>query len=119
VIVAAGAGDSEAHQPAASHINAIVDDVGQIVEKTPAQREKAHGRLGLGRRQSMGHQAIRRELLEQELVIGNVAVKSFDHIIAIGVSEGITPLVGKDIAFGVRVAGDIKPVARPALAVVR
>ena len=44
MIVTAGAGDRQAHEPARDHVDAIVDDVLLIVEEAPAERQEAHRR---------------------------------------------------------------------------
>ena len=63
-------------------------------------------------------QQIGRQLLEDELVVGQVGVERPGHIVAIG--EGIEqpPLfLQTDIFLGVGIAGDVEPMPAPALAV--
>ena len=44
VIVAAGASNRQTHQTAGRHVNAVVDDVVDVVHEAAAQGEKTHGR---------------------------------------------------------------------------
>ena len=43
VVVAAGALDCQAHRAARHHVDAIVDNVGRVVQEAAAQREEAEG----------------------------------------------------------------------------
>ena len=62
---------------------------------------------------------VRRDLLDQELVVGQVLIERADHVVPVGVGERIAPLLGKYITLGIGVAGYIQPVPSPAFAVVR
>jgi hypothetical protein len=62
---------------------------------------------------------VRCNLLEQELIVGQVLVERADDPVAVGVGVGVAPLLLEDVALGVGVAGDVEPVAAPALAVAR
>jgi len=84
--------------------------------KRPAQGEEADGRqrvLIRAERQPVGG-----KLLQNELVVRQVLIEGPDDVIAIGVGPGEVRLLKEHVPLGVRVAGDIEPVAAPAFAVV-
>ena len=118
VVVAARASRGQAHQTATHHVDTVVDHVIVIAEEAPADGEKTH------RRERtivirVHAQLIRRELLDDELVERQILVEGAHHPVAKGVGERIARfLVAADVAFGVRVARHVEPVAAPAFAVV-
>ena len=117
MVVAARAGDREAHRAAAEHVEPIVDDVGQAVEEAAAEGEEAHRRqrpLVLAEIEAVG-----RDLLDEELVVRKILVERADDPVAVRVRIRVAPLFLEDVALGVGVAGDVEPVAAPALAVAR
>ena len=62
MIVAAGAADRQPLQAAHGHVDAVVDDVVDVVEETPAEREKAQRRqrpLVVAERQAVGRELLR------------------------------------------------------------
>ena len=86
-----------------------------VVEEAPAQRQEAHrGQRTLVAAQI---QLLGGQLLENELIVRQVSVERVDDVIAEGVGVREAALGGEDVALAVGVAGDVQPVARPALAV--
>ncbi len=117
VVVAAGAGHRQPHQAPRDHVDAIVDDIVDIVEKAPAKREEPQRRqrpLVAPQRQAVGS-----ELLQDELVVRQIIIEGADYVIAIGVSVRVPPLLREQVALGIGVTGHIEPVPAPALSVVR
>ncbi len=119
MVVAARAGRGEPHEPARNDVDAVIDDVLLVVEKTAADGQKTHGgqrrRIGLRLAQ---HELIGGELLDDELVVRQVGVQRLDDPIAIGVRvRELALLAGDEIAARVGVARDIEPMPAPALAV--
>ena len=116
VVVTARAGDGQAHQAAGDDVDAVVDDVVLVVEKTPAEGEepeRGERRLVLAQWQTVGG-----ELLDDETVVGQVGVERADHVIAVRVRESVAALlVAGEVALRVGVARHIEPEASPALAV--
>ncbi len=117
-VVTAGAGDGQAHEAATDHVDAVVDDVVNVVEEAAAQGEITHGRQRTLVRFPLSMQTVRRQLLHDELIVRQVFVEGADHIIPVGVGIGVTAFLGEQVALGIGIAGDIEPVPAPALAVV-
>ena len=65
------------------------------------------------------HDAVGGDLELDELIERQVAVEGSHQPIAVGVGEGVAVVPVEVVAAGVGVAGDIHPVARPALAIGR
>ena len=115
VVVAAGAGDGEAEEGAGGGVDAVVDGFGDAVGELAAEADEAEGGEVLS---VEGGEAVGGELVEDELVVGQVGVEGGDDPIAIGVGPGVA-LGGVDgVVDGVGVAGEVEPVAAPAFAVV-
>ena len=118
VIVAARAGDSEAHEAAGNDIDAVVDDVVLVAKKTTAEREEAHRgerRFVVAERELVGG-----ELLHEKLVERLVVVERADDVVAIRVGKRKAALgIAHEVALRVGVARDIEPEAAPAFAVAR
>ncbi len=114
VVVAAGAGHRHRLEAAEGHVDAIVDDVGLVVEEAAAEGEEAHRREVA--RVVPAQRLIGGELGEDELVVGQVVVEGAHHPVAVGVAVGVAALFLEDVAFGIRIARDVQPVARPAFA---
>ena len=116
VIVAAGAGDGEAEEAAGDDVDAVVDDVVLLAEKTAAEGVEAHrgeGGLIVAERELVGG-----ELFDDEAVEGEIGVEGADDVVAVGVREGEAAFgVADEIALRVGVAGDVEPEAAPAFAV--
>ena len=123
VIVAAGAGNSEAHEGARGDIDLIVDYVIALERKIFlsegffTESEKASGDdaaityAGVG----IGRENIAGELLTHEFVVRHVVVEGLDDVIAIAPGMGITMVF--IAAGGIGVAHDVEPVAAPAFAI--
>src|SRR5579885_2644567 len=111
VVVAAGAADRQAEQAAADHVDAVVDDVVGVVHEAPAQRQEAQR----GQRAPVlpQGQPVGGELLDEELVVGQVVVEGADDVVAIGPGPGELSLLEEDIALGVGEAGHVEPVPAP------
>ena len=124
VVVAARAAEREAEQRAADGINRIgeieVLVVGRgLVAVALANREEAGGgdAAGVLVRRALRGEKVAGDLLADELVEGLVGVEGVHDPVAIlhGLAHGVV----RAVAGGVGVAGDIEPVAAPALAVGR
>ena len=104
-------------QAAADQVDPIVDDLVLVVEESAADGEETHRRQGAG----VGPQVelVGGNLLEQEPVEGEVGVERPDHVVAVGVGEGVSSLFREDVALGVGIAGHVEPVPSPPLAVER
>ena len=87
VVVAAGAGDRQAHQAAGDDVDPVVDDVVRVVHEAPAERQEAH------RRQRPAVVAwaelVGGELLDHEPVVGQVLVERADDVVAVGAGPGV------------------------------
>ena len=114
MVVAAGTGHGQPHQPARDNVNPVVNDVVDIVAKAAADREKAHrGQVApVGNVQQVGGQ-----LLAEELVVRAIFVQGPDDVVAIGVGIRKTTVFGEDVPLGVGIAGHVQPVTPPALPV--
>ena len=117
MIVTTGARDGQSQQSARDHVDAVVNDVRLIVQKTAAKGQKAHG----GERPFVGSQIelVGRKLLEDEPVEREVFVERTNDIVAIRVGVGVATLLLEHVALGVGVTGHIEPVTTPPLAVTR
>ena len=116
VVVAPRAGDGEAHEAAADDVDAVVDDVGLVVEEAASEGEKAERGVwdGVFRRGDL----VPGDLLDDELVVRQVGIQRGDDPVAVGVAVGeIARLVAGEVALGVGVARHVEPVAAPAFAV--
>ena len=117
VVVAAGAGEREAHHASRHRVEPVVDDVVDVVDEAPADGEEAHRReVAL----FVSKHPIRGELEHEETIVGHVFVVGAHDPVAVdvGVDEAALLAVGVDVAFRVGVAGDVQPVAAPSLSVV-
>ncbi len=59
------------------------------------------------------------DLGDDEFIVGAIGVEAVDDPIAVSEAAFVIAILFKDIAFGVRVAGDIEPVAAPTFAEAR
>ena len=71
------------------------------------------------RLRGIGADAIRRELLEQELIVRQIAIQRVDDPIAIDIRVVVRAVFLKDITLGVRIARQVEPVASPTFAITR
>ena len=111
VVVAAGAGDREAHCGAGGDIDAVGDD--EVVLATligPANGEESEGSKFFTRQV---HE-IGCDLAMEKLIIGEGLVECPNDPVAVGVGVGVIFTFGIGGSAGVGVAGDVKPVAGPA-----
>ena len=115
MIVTAGARHGERHGASGDDIDAVVDDVGLVIEKAAANGEETEGGEISGVRP--GH-LIGGDLGDEKLIVGKILIEGADHPISVSVGVGVAAFFLEDIAFGIGVAGDIQPVATPAFAVV-
>src|SRR6266850_2485725 len=103
VIVASSAGNGQTERSASDHVDAIIDNVVLVIEKTPPQRQETQ----CGKRMpvfSCTH-LVGRNLLDQKLIVRFVVVESPHYIVAIRVGEGIATLLSTcQISFRVGVA---------------
>ncbi len=117
MVVAAGAGDRQAHEAPADNVDLIVDHVVRIAHEPGAQGEKAE------RCQRppalLCREPIRRDLLDEKPVVSEVAVEGRDHVVAIGISPVEIGILEQDVALGIGIPRDVEPVSAPALAVMR
>ena len=143
VVVAAGALDGQAHRAARHHVNAVVNNLVREADEAAADGEETQRRqvgafwvlsFGFwvdGVRSDFANPELRTRNPEpnklvagylklEEAVVGQVGVERVDDPVAVGVGVRVEALLaGVDVALGVRVARDVEPVTRPALAVVR
>ena len=117
VVMAPGAADGQTEQPPADQVDPIVDDLVLIVEEPAADREETHRRQRA--RVSPQVELVGGDLLKQEPVEGHVRVEGPDHVVAVGVGEGVFSFLREDIALGVGVSGHVQPVPAPPFAVER
>ncbi len=117
MVVAAGAANRQTHHSPAHHVDSVINDVVNIIDKAAAQRQITERRERSFVRS--GRQQIRRDLLFQELIEGQVLVESADDVIAIGIGVGIMPVFLPQITFRVGVTRHVQPMAPPPLAVTR
>ena len=92
VVVAAGAGDRQAEQAAADDVDPVVDDVVLVVQEPPADASGtpcAASGPGSSPRSSWSAASCS----TQEPVEGQVVVERPDDVVAVGVGEGILPLL--------------------------
>jgi hypothetical protein len=117
--VAPGAGHRQPEHPAGHHVDAVVDDVVDVVVEHPAESEVAHRRQVP--RLDLRLDLVGGQLLGEEAVEGQVLVEGADDVIAVGVGVGPDAVgaVHEHAVLGVGVAGHVQPVAGPALAVGR
>ena len=120
VIVAAGAADAHAQQGLANHIQLLVHDVHAqqalvlLFVVGWAQHQQTGGNeLPAALRGGVVGQQVARDLLGDELVQRHVIAHGFDDVIAI--PPGILERQCAATAGGLREAGGIQPVLRPAL----
>ena len=118
VVVAPRTTDGQPHHAAGHHVDAVVDNVVRIVQKTATQREESHRRqrpFVFAQLKPVG-----RQLLDQKTVNRQVVVEGVDDVIPVGVRVGEQPrLIAGEVALGVSVAGHVQPVPRPAFAKTR
>ena len=115
VVVAAGALNGEPHESAGGHVDPVVDDVRLIIEKPTPQGQEPHGGQGLAI--GLGGHLVSSQLLDNEPVIGQIAVEGVDHPVAVGVAVGVATLLLEDVALAVGITGYIQPMPSPALTV--
>ena len=83
VVVAAGAGDAQAHQAAGDDVDPVVDDLVLVVEEPAAdgqEAERGEGPLVVAQGEAVGG-----DLLDDEAVVRLVLVERPDDVVAIGV----------------------------------
>ena len=129
MVVAAGALHGEAHHGRGQNLDLVGDDVHALGNEPPLG---GIGGIGGGPKKSGGRQPVDQlrshlfpavvcqlvsgDLLHQKLRVGLVPVEGSDHIIAVAPSIGPEAVVVSE-AFRVGIAGQIKPVPPPPLAV--
>ena len=114
VVVAAGAGDGEAHQAARDDVDAVVDDILLNVEKSAAKREEASGRCA-----GFVVDLVGRDLGDDEFVERPIGVEAGDDPIAVGIGLLVVAVFLEDVALRIGIAGDIEPMPSPAFAEAR
>ncbi len=118
VVVAAGAGNGQAQEAAGQRVDAIgvlVVLLGVAVVDRPTG-EEAQGRQAV---KPIGPvEQVARDLLDDEPVVGQVAVEGPDQPVAIAEPVGVEPGLER-VGLVLAVARHVEPVAPPALAVVR
>ena len=120
VVVAAGAADGQAQQPTRDDIDLVVEFLLPRHPKSPPGERQESERRQIAR--IVARQPIRRQLLQEEPIVGQILVEGPHHPIAIGVGVGepglqIAPRV--DHPNRVRVARQVEPVASPPFPVMR
>ena len=116
MIVAAGTTDRQPEQAATDDIDAIVEDVVDVVDEVAANGDEAEGGempVPLRRGELVG-----RQLGDDKLVVGEVFVEGPDDPVAVGVAPGMRLFLEEDVALVVGVAGQVEPMASPAFAIV-
>ncbi len=119
VVVAAGAGDRQAEEAASQGIDAVgvlVELVAVAVIDRPAGKE-AQGRQAV---EALGFgtvEPVAGNLLEDESVIGHVAVEGPDQPVAIAEPVRVEPGLER-VGLVLAVTGHVEPVTAPALAIV-
>src|SRR5207249_8582235 len=91
------------------------NDVRLIVQKAPAQREKAQGGerpLVLAEVELVGGELFNNKPVERQIL-----VERADNVVAVRVGVGVAAFLLENVALGVGVTGDIEPVPSPTLAV--
>src|SRR5260370_2168081 len=111
MVMAAGTGDGHPHHAASDDINAIINDVIDVIDKPAAQRQVTQS--GEGTFVAVMREQIRGDLLLEELVVWQVFIKSANDVIPIGVRVGVMPVLLSDVASRVGVAGHVEPVPAP------
>ena len=131
VVVAAGAGQGQAHHRRAQDLDLIgnhVQPLGhEVLGAGPgavgrhAQEAGGNQRFHLVGSQGLNgavvHQLVARDLLQQEAVVGFVVVEGSDDVIPVAIGMG-PQIVGMDLSFGIGIAGGIQPVSAPTFPVV-
>ena len=128
MVVAARAGNGLAEKRLGDNIKLLVDHINALLllvglgEHLRSEREQskrgnaaARARIVFGGRFGGLGQEVARELLNNEVVEGQVAVEGVDHIVAVVIRIGEGDIFVD--AVGVGVARDIEPMPAPALAV--
>ena len=108
MVVAAGTGDRKAHEATADEVDAVVDNINLIVQKSSAHSQITHGSqviVIVFDRQFVGC-----NLLNDELVVGQVVIEGSNDVITVCKSIWVTSIFDKDIAFGIGIAGQVEPV---------
>ena len=114
VVVAAGAGDRQPHQPAADDVDLVVEEVVAVAELHADGEEAETGQRRVVRGEP---HLVGGNLLGDEPVPGDVAIERPHTVVAVGVGEGELREADGTPAVGVGIAGDVEPVAPPAFAV--
>jgi len=116
VVVATGAGNGQRLQPLGDGVDAVVEDLFPVAVETIAQSQETHGGPGIGFGLADLNELVRRQLLQNKLVVGLVVVKRRDHVIPVGPGVRIkTNLASIRVALGVRIARNVQPVTAPTL----
>jgi hypothetical protein len=125
VVVAAGTADRQAEEGPAHDVDLFIHDVQprlflvRLGQRLGIDHEEASGHDPPRRQADVirGRQQVARQLLDNELIVGRVAVEGIDDVIAIapGVAHDGVGVVGR----GVRMADDVEPVPAEALSIVR
>ena len=117
MVVATSARHGETEHAPGDHVDAVVDDVGSVAEKPPAEREKSHRGevLRLVRGGLIGGQ-----LQPQETVVRHVLVECPNHPVAVGGRVNVPAcLTDVGVALRVGIAGGVEPVPSPVLPITR
>ena len=122
VVVAAGTAEREAEDRAAEGVDAVGEiemleiGVGGVAVALADGEEAGGGNeIGVGAWLSLAGEDVAGDLPGEKLVVGHVGIEGPDHPVAIaaGFADGVVGAV----AGGIGIAGDVEPVAPPALSV--
>ena len=117
VVVTAGAGHGETEHAPGDHVDTVVDDVGSVAEKPPAEREKSH-RCEVFR--LVGGGLVGGQLQPQETIVRHVLIECPDHPVAVGGRVNVPAcLTDVGVALRVGIAGGVEPVPPPVLPITR
>ena len=113
--MAPGAADRQRHEAAPDHVDAIVDDVGLVFQEAAADRQEPHRRERPPVLPEL--QLIGGDLLNDELIVGQVVIEGPDDPVAVGVGVREPPLA-EGVALRIGVPRQVQPMPPPPLPVV-
>ena len=114
--MASCAGDGQPHKSPGDDIDSVIDGV-VVVAKLHSDGQEpqcCEARIVLGSVQLVGG-----NLLDDELVHGQVPFESADHVVTVGVREREARKSDRRTAVRIGIASDIQPVFPPSLGVAR
>ncbi len=117
MIVASRARDRKPHRAACHNVDSIINDVRLVIQEPASERQEpecSQRALIIAEGQAVGG-----NLLDDELVVGQIVVERANDVIAVSIGIGIAPLFLENISLGVGIACDVEPISGPSLAVVR